>query len=148
MKNGILTSSCCPSFKFFIRKNFPDFAKYISNADSPMVKTAKIIKAKDNNAKVIFIGPCASKKTEFQLSKAKDFVDCVISFEELQALFDARDIHLHGLKPTKLDDASYYGRIFAKTGGITEGIKNLIQKSNSKKEFKPIHLDGVEECRK
>jgi iron only hydrogenase large subunit-like protein len=111
-----------------------------------MVKAAKIIKAKDPNSKVIFIGPCASKKTEFQFPKAKGFVDCVISFEELQALFDARDIHLHGLKPTPIDDASYYGRIFAKTGGIVEGVRDLVK--NSKKEFKPVSLNGIEECRK
>lgn len=148
IKNGILTSSCCPSFKFFIKHNFSEFAKYISNADSPMIKAAKLIKQKDEKAKVVFIGPCASKKTEFQMNKAQGFVDCVISFEEIQALFDARDIHLHGIKPTPLDDASYYGRIFAKTGGIIEGVKSLVQKSDTKNDFKPISLDGVEECRK
>jgi iron only hydrogenase large subunit-like protein len=142
-----LTSSCCPSFKFFIKQNYPEFAKYISNADSPMVKAAKIIKAKDSEAKVIFIGPCASKKTEFQMNKAKGFVDCVISFEELQALFDAREIHLHNIKPTKLDDASYYGRVFAKTGGIIEGVKYFVDKQKEKK-FQPLCLNGVEECRK
>lgn len=147
IKNGILASSCCPSFKFFIKQNFPEFAKHISNADSPMVKAAKIIKAHDKDAKVIFIGPCASKKTEFQMGKAVGFVDCVISFEELQALFDAREIHLHGIKSTKLDDASYYGRIFAKTGGIVEGVKHFVEESG-KNNFKPISLNGVEDCRK
>jgi [FeFe] hydrogenase (group B1/B3) len=147
LKDGILTSSCCPSFKFFVKIKFPDLVKYISKSNSPMVETGKIIKQNDPNAKVIFIGPCASKKTEFQLPHAKPYIDCVLSFEELQALFDAREIHLHGIAATKLNDASFYGRIFAKSGGITEGVKNLAQKAGAK-NFNPIAMNGIKDCEK
>ncbi|MDR0674778.1 MAG: monomeric [FeFe] hydrogenase [Mycoplasmataceae bacterium] len=147
LKKKILTSSCCPSFKFFVHKNFPTLAKYISQSDSPMVATGKLIKQKEPKAKVIFIGPCASKKTEFQLPHAKPYIDCVISFEELQALFDARQIHLHGIKPTKLNDASFYGRIFAKSGGILAGVKNLVEQYDNK-NFHGIAMNGIKECDK
>jgi iron only hydrogenase large subunit-like protein len=112
-----------------------------------MVETGKIIKENDPNAKVIFIGPCASKKTEFQLPHAKPYIDCVLSFEELQALFDAREIHLHGISPSKLNDASFYGRIFAKSGGITTGVKNLAEKAGAK-NFNPIAMNGIKDCEK
>lgn len=110
-----------------------------------MVATGKLIKKQDPKAKVIFIGPCASKKTEFQLPRAKPYIDCVISFEELQALFDAREIHLHNIKPTKLDDASFYGRIFAKSGGILAGVKNLVDKTGNK-NFHGVAMNGIKEC--
>jgi iron only hydrogenase large subunit-like protein len=112
-----------------------------------MVATGKLIKQNDPKAKVIFIGPCASKKTEFQLPHAKPYIDCVISFEELQALFDARNIHLHNIKPTKLEDASFYGRIFAKSGGILTGVKNIVEQTGNK-NFRGVAMNGIKECDK
>jgi iron only hydrogenase large subunit-like protein len=110
-----------------------------------MVETGKLIKTKDPQAKVIFIGPCASKKLEFQSTDIKQNIDCVISFEELQALFDARGIHLHDLKPTPLNDASYYGRIFAKSGGILAGITNFANTDKSK-TFNGVAMNGIVQC--
>jgi iron only hydrogenase large subunit-like protein len=130
-----------------VRRNYPTLAKHISQNDSPMVETGKIIKQSDPKAKVIFIGPCASKKTEFQLPHAKPYIDCVMSFEELQALFDARNVHLHNIKPTKLEDASFYGRIFAKSGGILSGVKNLVEKAGNK-NFRGVAMNGIKECDK
>ena len=61
-EKGMLTTSCCPSFVMYIEKNFPTLAKYISHNPSPMVEAAKLIKASDPTAKIVFIGPCTSKK--------------------------------------------------------------------------------------
>ena len=36
-----------------------------------------------------------------------------MTFEELQAIFDSKDIEVSELEGTVLDNASYYGRIFA-----------------------------------
>ncbi|MDR0985434.1 MAG: monomeric [FeFe] hydrogenase [Mycoplasmataceae bacterium] len=141
----VLTSSCCPSFKFFVKKNFPDLFKHVSDSPSPMIKTAELIKEKEPNAKVVFIGPCVAKKTEFQLTKNKGIVDCVVSFEELQALFDAREVHLHGIKSTSMNDASYYGRIFAKSGGILEGVKSFVTKENIT-NFDGVAMNGIRQC--
>lgn len=112
-----------------------------------MVATGQLIKKADPTAKVIFIGPCASKKTEFQLPESKGAIDCVISFEELQALFDARGIHLHGIKPVNINDASFYGRIFARSGGILTGVQHLVEKAGAK-DFKGVAMNGVLECDK
>ena len=68
-EKGLLTTSCCPSFVMFIEKNFPTLAKYISHNPSPMVEAAKLIKASDPTAKIVFIGPCTSKKLEFRMEK-------------------------------------------------------------------------------
>lgn len=83
-ERGTLTTSCCPAFVKYIEINFPDLAKYISSTPSPMVMAGRLIKAMDSTAKVIFVGPCTAKKFEFKSDKAKDFIDCVLSFEELQ----------------------------------------------------------------
>ena len=85
---------------------------------SPMAAISKYIKDTTENAKTIFIGPCTAKKAEAQLDSVKPYVDSVLTFEELQALFDSRDIDITALEEDVLDNASYFGRIFARSGGL------------------------------
>ncbi len=144
--NGVLTTSCCPSFVDFVNKNFPDLAKYVSSSLSPMVETAKTIKAHDPKAKCVFIGPCASKKMECRAERTHGLIDTSLSFEELQAFFDARNVDIKQLPPTKLDDASFYGRIFAKSGGIKQGITD-VAKAKGIEGIKPVAMNGLDECR-
>lgn len=145
-EHGTLTTSCCPSFVKYVQINFPELAKYISSTPSPMVMAGKLIKAIEPDAKVVFVGPCSSKKFEFKLDIAKDYIDGVMSFEELQAFLDARDIEVSELPDTALDNASYYGRIFARSGGITEGVTMLAKERDF--EARPVAMSGLEECKK
>jgi iron only hydrogenase large subunit-like protein len=78
-----------------------------------MQAIARFIKKGDPKAKVVFVGPCIAKKGEVARGKGFSYVDCVITFEELQALIDARGIDLPSLAESPLDNASYFGRIFA-----------------------------------
>ena len=56
-----------------------------------MVATARTIKQEHPNAKVVFIGPCASKKLEASRRSVRSDVDFVVTFEELQAMFDDKE---------------------------------------------------------
>lgn len=145
-ERGILTTSCCPSFVKFVCGNFPELGKYISHTPSPMVVTGKLIKSLDPTAKVVFIGPCAAKKFEYKQDVAKDYIDCVLSFEELQALIDARNIDVSSLECTPFDNASYFGRIFARSGGIAKGVTELCAERGV--EVCPIAMSGLDECKK
>lgn len=142
----IMTTSCCPSFVDFIEKNFPELRKYVSSSVSPMVETARLIKAGDPTAKVIFIGPCSSKKMEYRLDKTEGMIDSVMSFEELQAFVDARGIDTTEMEDTELDNASFYGRIFAKSGGISQGVAD-VAKSYGVEGVIPCTMSGIDECR-
>ena len=146
-KGEMMTTSCCPSFVMYIEKHFPELAKHISHTPSPMVETAKLIKQTDPNCYVVFIGPCTSKKHEFTLEKAGGYVDSVITFEELKALLGSREIWLEELEEATLDDASFYGRIFAKVGGLSQGLTTLLQEEGYEKPVKNIVLNGLEECK-
>ncbi len=103
-----LTSSCCPAFVDYIEKQFPVMKEHVSHNLSPMATIAKYIKETDENAKIVFIGPCTAKKMEFQKERVKTYIDSVITFEELQALFDGREIDITKLEEDVLDNASYY----------------------------------------
>ena len=122
-EKGFLTSSCCPTFVEYIQKNFPTLADHISSNLSPMASIAKWIKEHYPNAKIMFIGPCVSKKKEIMLEKVKPYVDVTLTFEELQALIDARDIDASKLEESPFDNASYFGRIFARSGGLTDAVR-------------------------
>ncbi len=146
-EKGFLTSSCCPAFVSFIEKNYPLLVPYVSSNLSPAAAISKYLKDKDNNCKVVFIGPCTAKKMEFQKDSVKDYIDSVITFEELQALFDSRDIDITQLEEDKLDDASYYGRIFARCGGLSDAVKqSLKEKGIEDFELKAVSCDGIEAC--
>lgn len=129
-EKGKLMSSCCPSFVEYVQKQFPQLASSISVNPSPMVECAKIIKKQEPNSKVIFIGPCVSKKHEAKLPEVSPFVDNVITFEELQALIDSRDIEVEKLERTNIKSASYFGRAFARASGVSEAVKNMIEENN------------------
>ena len=146
-EKGILTSSCCPAFVKYIKSNFPNLAEHISHNMSPMAVLAKYIKDTTPNAKVIFIGPCTAKKAEAQLEAVKPYVDTVLTFEELQALFDSRDLELNSLEETLLDNASYFGRIFARSGGLTDAAVQAMKEQNIDFDIKPVICDGIEACR-
>ncbi len=146
-EKGLLTSSCCPAFVQFIKANYPQMVDRISHNLSPMAVLAKYIKETTPGSKVIFIGPCTAKKAEAQLESVKPYVDTVLTFEELQALFDSRDFDLPSFEDGVLDNASYFGRIFARSGGLSDAVAQALKEQNIDFEVKPVVCDGIEACK-
>lgn len=146
-EKGFLTSSCCPAFVRYIKQNFPELESHISHNLSPMGALAKYIKDTAENAKVVFIGPCTAKKAEAQLETVKPYVDAVLTFEELQALFDSKDIEITVLSEGVLDNASYFGRIFARSGGLSDAVVEAVKEQDIDFTVKSCVCDGIEECR-
>ncbi|MBQ7793480.1 MAG: 4Fe-4S dicluster domain-containing protein [Clostridia bacterium] len=148
VEKGFLTSSCCPAFVSYIKSDFPELAEHISHNFSPMAAISKYIKETTENAKTVFIGPCTAKKAEVQSDKVKPYVDAVLTFEELQALFDSRDFDITTLEEDVLDNASYFGRIFARCGGLADAVTQAIKEQGIEDfELKAVSCDGIEECR-
>ncbi len=146
-EKGFLISSCCPSFVDYVNKNFPELSEHISHNLSPMAAISKYIKEKEKDAKIVFIGPCTAKKMEVLKDSVKPYVDNCITFEELQALFDSRDFDLNSFSPEALDNASYFGRIFARSGGLSDAVAEAIKEQKKDFSLKAVSCDGIEECR-
>ena len=147
-EKGFLTSSCCPAFVSYIQKTMPDLAQYVSHNLSPMAMIAKYIKEHEAPCKVVFIGPCTAKKAEVQKKEVRPYVDAAMTFEELQALFDSRDIDITTLGEDVLDNASYFGRIFARCGGLADAVaEGLKEHGYDDFELKACSCDGIEACR-
>lgn len=146
-EKGFLLSSCCPAFVSYVNKFFPDLKDNISHNLSPLGTIAKKIKEDDPTCKTIFIGPCTAKKAEIKLDKVKDYVDVALTFEELQALIDSKNIDYTTLEESDLNQASYFGRVFARSGGLTEAMAEGLKEINSSLEFKPETCSGILMCK-
>ena len=146
-EKGFLTSSCCPAFVQYIKSSFPNLLPLVSHNLSPMATLAKYIKKTNEKAKVVFIGPCTAKKAEAKLDSVKPFIDSVLTFEELQALYDSKNIDITTLEEDVLDNASYYGRIFARSGGLSDAVLQALTEQNIDFDLKPSVCDGIEACK-
>lgn len=148
VEKGFLTSSCCPAFVSYIEKQMPEMKEHISHNLSPAATIAKYIKSIDKTSKVVFIGPCTAKKKEFQREEVKDYIDSVITFEELQALFDSKGFDITELGEDVLDNASYYGRIFARVGGLSDAVAQALKEQELNDfDLKAVSCDGIAECK-
>ncbi len=148
VERGFLTSSCCPAFVSFIEKNYPDLVPFVSSNLSPMAAISKYLKENEENCKIVFIGPCTAKKAEVQKEEVQPYVDVAMTFEELQALFDSRDIDIMTLNEGVLDNASYFGRIFARCGGLADAVaEGLKEHGDTDFQLKAVSCDGIEECK-
>ncbi len=146
VEKGVLTSSCCPGFVGYVKKKHPELDKYVSHTPSPMVMIGLHLKEKEPDAKVVFIGPCVAKKKEFQLGRTMNAIDCVLTYEELFALFQSRDIDLEKLAEAELDEASGYGRNFARSGGVAEAVVQTLKEKGSSFEVKAVPCSGTAAC--
>ena len=148
VEKGFLTSSCCPAFVKYVQTKFPQMAQHISHNLSPMAELGRSIKEQEPEAKIVFIGPCIAKKAEIKKDRVSPYVDYVITFEELQALFDSRDILLQDQEPTEWNQASYYGRMFATSGGVCAAVSEVLKEMEIKDfELNAISCDGIDQCK-
>ncbi|MDE6411374.1 MAG: 4Fe-4S dicluster domain-containing protein [Clostridia bacterium] len=144
-----LLTSCCPSWSMLAKTQFPETIDKISNALTPMVATARSIKQKMPNARVVFIGPCAAKKLEAMRRTVRSDVDFVITFEELAAIFEARGIDLSKFdKEEPIHDASGAGRGYGVAGGVASAIEGCIREYYPDVEVKIEHAEGLADCKK
>lgn len=146
-----LATSCCPSWSVMAKKLFPQFKDNISMALTPMVITARLIKKDHPNAKVVFIGPCAAKKLEASRRTIRSDVDFVLTFEEMQGVFDAKGVDPSNMPGDPEEDfatATGAGRGFAVTGGVAAAVKAAIAEIDPEREVLVQNADGLRECRK
>lgn len=148
-KLPFLLTSCCPAWSMLAKKTLPDMVETVSSALTPMVATARTIKQRHPEAKIVFVGPCAAKKLEAMRKTVRSDVDFVITFEELDAMFEARGIDPKTIESQgHLHDATGAGRGYAVAGGVSQAIENCIHEYYPDVEVLIEHVEGLDECKK
>ena len=133
-----MTTSCCPAYIEMAEKHAPELKKYISSTRSPMYYTAQIAREKYPDAKIVFVGPCIAKRKE---ARKDDLVDYVMTFEEMQSVFEGMNIsmdneHVYQL-PATIGTA--YG--FAQNGGVTAAVLKHV---NGGFDFSSLQLSPLD----
>ncbi len=148
-QQNYMATSCCPAWHSMIYKLFPDQAENISMTLTPMVYTARLMKKKYPGCKVVFVGPCAAKKLEAIRSDIRSDVDFVLTFEELQGMFEAKEIDFAAIQELEdLNEGTSAGRGFAVAGGVAKAVTDLIAQTDPDRQVKAVGAEGLRECRK
>lgn len=145
-----LTSCCCPMWIAMIRKVYSQLVSHVPAAVSPMVACGRSIKELYPGAITVFIGPCMAKKAEAKEKDVRDSTDFVLTFKEIQDIFDFAGLNLKEMKEDERDHSSKAGRIYAGTGGVSEAVREAVKRINPTREItvKTRHADGVAGCKK
>lgn len=134
-KRDIVITSCCHSVNLLIEKHFPHLLPYLADVLSPMQAHCQEIKRRIPNAKTVFIGPCVAKKDEAE--NLGDYVDAVLTFDELTAWFKSAGITLE----ENMDSCNESkARLFPTTGGV---LKTM---ALDNPDYTYLAIDGTENC--
>ena len=148
-QQNYMATSCCPAWHSMIYKLFPGETDKISMTLTPMVYTARLMKKQYPGCKVVFVGPCAAKKLEAIRADIRSDVDFVLTFEELQGMFQAKEIDFETLEDSDvLNEGTAAGRGFAVSGGVAGAVEKIIRETHPEVEVKTARAEGLRECRK
>jgi iron only hydrogenase large subunit-like protein len=145
-KDFMLTSCCCPMWVGMLRKN--NLLNHMPGSVSPMIACGRTIKKLYPDAIVVFIGPCIAKKAE---AKEKDLigaVDYVFTFKEMEYIVNYFSEDIESVSEDMQEQSSLAGRIYARTGGVSEAVKLTVNKFAPEKKIITHQANGVIECKK
>jgi len=144
-----MATSCCPAWHSMIEKLYPSEMHKISMTLTPMVFTARLMKKQYPGCKVVFVGPCAAKKLEAIREDIRSDVDFVLTFEELNGMFEAKEIDFAAIEEANvLNEGTAAGRGFAVAGGVAKAVEDLVHESQPDLEIHTARAEGLRECRK
>ena len=148
-QQNYMATSCCPAWHSMIEKLFPSEVPKMSMTLTPMVYTARLMKKKYPDCRVVFVGPCAAKKLEAIRADIRSDVDFVLTFEELQGMFEAKSVNFETIEPLPpLNEGTAAGRGFAVSGGVAKAVEDLIRAEQSDIEVHTARAEGLRDCRK
>ena len=140
-----MTTSCCPAFYNMIMKHYPEVKDNVSTTGSPMIASAKAIKAKDPQAEVVFIGPCIAKKNEV-VSRYMGEISAAMTFDELAAMFAVKKVDPETCEGVE-QLATRYGKGFARSGGVSAAVLKVVEEKGIETKPSVKICNGAAECK-
>ncbi len=143
-----LTSCCCPVWIAMIRKIYHELMPHVPGAVSPMIACGRMIKRIHPDALTVFAGPCLAKKQEAREPDIADAVDYVLTFQEIEDIFEAADIRPEELKDEKKEQASKAGRLYARSGGVSQAVSEMVDQLRPGRNIhvRSEQADGPKAC--
>lgn len=133
-KQSVIVSSCCHSVNLLVGKYYPQLLPVLAPVVTPMEAHCRDIKKRYPNAKVVFVGPCLSKKDEAGFGS----VDAVLTFPELVDMLQVANIKV---EQNVDENNESRARLFPTVGGI---LKTMDCTDNG---YTYLTVDGIENCK-
>lgn len=140
-KDRTWIASPCPTVVNIVRGKYPHLIPNLVPVHSPMGCMALIVKKHFPGYKIVFVGPCVTKKMEME---EIGMVDEVLTFKELNDLFVKRNIQ------ETIDDPRYqisfdklyndYTKVYPLSGGLSSTLQ--YEKILNKKDI--LVVDGMQ----
>ena len=148
-KGRKMTTSCCPAFISMMHHHFPrQYEENKSSTVSPMVAVSRYLKSLDPDCVTVFIGPCIAKKGETLNENIKDNADYAMTYGEMVALLDSKQIEITPV-PEDYQEASLYGKNFASSGGVADAVLEAMREMGEDTSgLSLLRCAGGDECRK
>lgn len=138
-------ASPCPTIVNYIKVKYPELIPNLVPVHSPMGCMGLICRKLYPEYKVVFVGPCMTKKLE---AKEVGTIDEVLTFKELEALFTERNI------PNKVEESKYcvsfdkFYNDYTKIYPISGGLSATLNYSNLFKESEILVMEGLNDLMK
>lgn len=141
MENIITTA--CPTIVNLIEKHYPELIGFLAPLVSPMISHGRMLKERyGRDIRVVFIGPCLSKKEEGMDDKYGEVIDAVLTFEDLEKWMDTEDISIDNMDDDENEELHILNtRFYPAPGGLIKSL-DLTEGYN----YKFVKFDGIDRC--
>ena len=134
-----ILSTCCPSATALVQKHYPELVPYLAPVASPSTVHARMIRAMYGaRTKVVFIGPCFSKKLE--TGKQGDLF-AVLTLDELKLWLEQENIQLEETDAEATEMQQTQSRLYPISGGVIGTLDPQIRK-----KYRCLSVDGLDRC--
>jgi signal transduction histidine kinase/ferredoxin len=120
-------STSCPAVFGYVKRYHPELLDALIPIVSPMVATARALRQLyGDDLKIVFVGPCIAKKSEAYSPELEGEIDEVLTFEELNHMFENYSItngnsSIDSAEPSEFDPPhSKRGNLFPIGRGLLE----------------------------
>lgn len=141
--SGQIICTACPAVVQYIEQYAPDLVDRLAPVVSPMIAHARILRARlGPETKVVFFGPCVTKKAEAGRPELRADVDCVLTFSEMVQWLAQEGITLPDCGESPFDESPPGdSRYFPLPGGLarTAGLATDLL------DEQIIAVDGMED---
>ncbi len=134
-----IITTCCPTVVMLVEKYYPELTGQLAQTPSPAVSHARLLrKAHGADSKVVFIGPCISKKQEAEISGE---IAAALMYDELRRWLSQESIELDSEDDEARGMHHTRSRLYPVPGGILACMPE-----EQRGRYKPVAIDGLSNC--
>ena len=122
-------ATTCPAVVAYIEKYVPELTGALCPVVSPMIATARVVRALRPNAAVVFVGPCVAKKGEAESPNFHGEIEAVLTFRELRGMFDAAGVVTEQAESAEFDPPR------GGSGGLFPVSRGLLQAAGLREDL-------------